>query len=169
MLADRATAVGVAARLRSGRRPWRSVTAAVMAAVAVADIARPARPSVGSKVSSDGDAMPGPALPITSGRSNATARSGPARGRSRAPGRRARRGRVGGQPGQPLADDLQVGFVELLRARTTAANRKNARPSIRNTSPTDATFWMIGSGIGMTSPNGPRWSRKLASSGGGRT
>ena len=43
------------------------------------------------------------------------------------------------------------------------ANRKNARPAARKTSPTDATFSMNGKGIGMTSPSGPRWSRKLAS------
>ena len=42
-----------------------------------------------------------------------------------------------------------------------SANRKNARPAVRNTSPTEATFWMNGSGIGMTSPNGPRWSRNV--------
>ena len=54
------------------------------------------------------------------------------------------------------------------RGRSVAANRKKARPAVRKTSPTDATFWITGNGIGMMSLNGPRWSRKLASSCGGR-
>ncbi len=52
--------------------------------------------------------------------------------------------------------------------RTTLAKRKNARPNIRKTSPTEATFWIGGMGIGMTSASGPRWSRKLASRVAGR-
>ena len=46
---------------------------------------------------------------------------------------------------------------------TTLANRKNASPAARKTSPTETTFWMSGNGIGMTSPSGPRCSRKFAS------
>ena len=54
------------------------------------------------------------------------------------------------------------------RGRSVAANRKKARPAVRKTSPTDATFRITGNGIGMMSLKGPRWSRKLASSCGGR-
>ena len=107
-----------------------------------------------------------PALPRTSGRSSATAAVRAGDRPVSAPGSPARRGRVGAaRLGQALADDRRA---RLRRApagtRTTAANRKNARPSVRKTSPIDATFWMIGNGIGMTSASGPRWSRKLASS-----
>ena len=64
---------------------------------------------------------------------------------------------------------LSPGVVMSSGVRTTAANRKNARPNMMNRSPKDATFWISGSGIGMMSASGPRWSRKLASSVAGRT
>ena len=49
------------------------------------------------------------------------------------PGRRAGRG--------PTASSCSSSFVG---TRTTAANRKNARPAVRNRSPSEATFWMSG-------------------------
>ena len=75
----------------------------------------------------------------------------------------ARRPRESGRrraPGQALADRGLLVLLELVGTRTTLANRKNARPSVRNTSPSEATFWTNGSGIGMTSPRIRRWSRK---------
>ncbi len=45
--------------------------------------------------------------------------------------------------------------------RTVVANRKNARPAARKTSPMLATFRRYGIGIGMMSPSGPAWARKL--------
>ena len=48
------------------------------------------------------------------------------------------------------------------------AKRKNARPNAIRTSPIEATFAKIGSGIGMTSANGPRWRAKLESRVAGR-
>ena len=48
----------------------------------------------------------------------------------------------------------------MLGTRTTPANRKNARPMDRNTSPREATFRTIGSGMGTTSPMISRWTRK---------
>ena len=53
--------------------------------------------------------------------------------------------------------------------RTTPANRKNPRPSVRNRSPIEATFWMNGIGIGMMSPSGPAWHRKSTRRGVGGT
>ncbi len=104
-----------------------------------------------SKVSSDGEARPGPALPMTRGRSIATdaARAGESPESVRR-----------GTPPSPVSPSGA--------ARTTAAKRKNARPMVRMASPTEATFWMIGIGMGMTSDSGPRCRRKEASSGGGR-
>ena len=112
---------------------------------------------------------PAPALPMTSGRSSATA---PVRAGDRpvsAPGSPGRSGRLGA-PATASRSRMAASCASSSSCgtRTTAANRKNARPRVRNASPTDATFWMIGNGIGMTSASGPRWSRKLASSGGGR-
>ena len=167
-----ATAVGVATVAAIGAPVILGALTgtADMAALAVTDIVRAgaARASP-SKVSSDGDAIPGPALPITSGRSNATAAVRAGDSPVSAPGSPDRRGRVGA-PATASRSRMSARSASSSSCgrRTTAANRKNARPSIRNASPTDATFWMIGSGIGMTSANGPRWSRKLASSGGGR-
>ncbi len=44
--------------------------------------------------------------------------------------------------------------------RTVDANRKNARPAARNTSPMLATFRRPGTGIGRMSPSGPAAARK---------
>ena len=103
------------------RRSWpeRAIGLALGIAVAigldVADSAGAARASP-SNVVSDGDDIPGPALPRTSGRSSATARSGPATGRSRRPGRPP----VAAASARPVTASrsrmtAELGFVELLR------------------------------------------------------
>ena len=137
---------------RLGRRPRDRIVTAPAVRARARTVERRARPG------------PGPALPMTSGRSSATDA--------------AERREAVSAPASPVAAAVagssraclwpRALLVELRRTRTTAANRKKARPRVRKASPIEATFWTIGSGIGMTSANGPRWSRKLASSGGGR-
>ena len=66
-----------------------------------------------------------------------------------------------GQAGEARADGGLLALLEdALGTRTTPANRKNSRPSVRNRSPSDATFCTTGSGIGMMSPRIRRWTRK---------
>ena len=129
----------------------------------------PAVPASASKLVNDGEARPAPALPITSGRSSATAPVNAGASPVSAPGSPGRSGRLGAASSarrwriaSSSASSSSCG------TRTTAANRKNPRPKVRKASPIDATFWTSGKGIGMTSANGPRWSRKFASSGAGR-
>ena len=44
--------------------------------------------------------------------------------------------------------------------RSSVANRKKPSPAVRNRSPTDATLLRYGTGIGITSANGPRCRKK---------
>ena len=70
---------------------------------------------------------------------------------------------AGGQPGQAVPDGLELLLGQLLRDAHHAGEQEEGETRRRGSaSPTDATFWMKGSGIGMTSANGPRWSRKEA-------
>ena len=134
----------------------------------IVTVTEPGATASASKVDSDGEDMPVPALPRTSGRWRATA---PVRAGDRpvsAPGSPARNGRPdAASSSRRVRIAASSASSSSCGTRTTAAKRKKARPRVRKTSPIDATFWMIGKGIGMTSANGPRWSRNEASSAGG--
>ena len=112
-------------------------------------------------------ARPGAGAAQDSGRSRATAPV--ERGREAGLGARVTAAAAAAS-GDPAPSAPRIGradfLVELLRDADDAREQEEREADVRNTSPIETTFWMIGSGIGMTSPNGPRWSRKSASSGG---
>ena len=67
-------------------------------------------------------------------------------------------------PARPRAGSLRSASSAWMSSasvgwRRTAANANQARPTARIRSPTEMTFWMIGSGTGMMSPRGPPRSR----------
>ena len=71
------------------------------------------------------------------------------------------------EAGRPERDPRGLLVVEVADAHD-AREQEEARPSVRNTSPIEATFWISGNGIGMTSASGPRWSRKSRRASAGR-
>ena len=105
---------------------------------------------------SAGEASPGPGPPRTSGRSSAAVPSSegarPVSAATPPPtsGRGSRA--VPASPASRAWTTASSCSSSFVGTRTTLANRKNARPAVRNRSPSDATFWMKGTGIGMMSP-----------------
>ena len=98
---------------------------------------------VGLAAWSDGEARPGPArCPGRAAARAATAAGGRATGRSRRPDRRRAAPAVRRGPGAADRARAAPRRAPAASVGRRAANRKKARPSVRNTSPTEATFWI---------------------------